>query len=190
MKNRAMVEANGLLKATIPLLAGMLLCDAGQAQDKVSIDRTFTAPRTATQDVDLLNGKAAVSIDPNLWKEMRPPEIDRRTFRHVSGHGYAVFISEQIELSLDQVRQIALDNAHEAAPDIRIIEEQRRRVNGTDVLLLRLEGNTSGAAVTYLGYYYGGPEGMVRVFTYTGQNLFQKYRRDFEDLLNGFRLKE
>jgi hypothetical protein len=84
---------------------------------------------------------------------------------------------------------VALNNALEAAPDAKIVEEQRRRVNGTDVVMLRLEGTTSGIAATFLGYYYGGPAGTVQVICYTGQNLFQEYRPDFEDFLNGFHIK-
>jgi hypothetical protein len=72
---------------------------------------------------------------------------------------------------------------------VRLVEEQRRRVNGANVLLMRLDGKTNGVAFTYLGYYYTGPAGSVQVLTYTGQNLFAEYRPDFEDFLNGFRLK-
>src|SRR5262249_50541794 len=85
---------------------------------------------------------------------------------------------------------VALSNARDAAPDTRIVEEQRRRVNGTDVVMLRLEGKTNGIAFTYLGYYYSSPSGTVQVITYTGQNLFQEYRHDFEDFLNGFNVRK
>jgi hypothetical protein len=79
--------------------------------------------------------------------------------------GYAMIIAERIEIPLGEIRQIALQNAREAAPDAKIIEEGRRRVNGADVLLLRMEGKASGIAFTYLGYYYGGPAGTVQVVT-------------------------
>lgn len=55
--------------------------------------------------------------------------------------------------------------------------------------MLRLEGKTNGIAFTYLGYYYSSPSGTVQVITYTGQNLFQEYRHDFEDFLNGFHVR-
>jgi hypothetical protein len=150
---------------------------------------SFNAPRGATQEIEILNGKVTVSINPSLWKETKSTEAIRRTFQHANGDGYAMIISERIEVSMDRLRDMALNNAREAAPDTKVVEEQRRHVNGTDVVMLRLEGTTNGIAFTYLGYYYGGPAGTVQVITYTGQNLLQEYRRDFEDFLNGFHLK-
>ena len=149
----------------------------------------FSAPREATQEIEIINGKAALSLSPNLWKETKSTETGRRTFEHANGDGYAMIIAERIEIPIDQLREIALENAREAAPDTKIVEEQRRHVNGADVVMLRLEGKTNGVPFTYLGYYYGGTAGTVQVITYTGQNLFQEYRRDFEDFLNGFHLK-
>lgn len=150
---------------------------------------TFTTPRAATQDIDLLNGRAVVSYDPAKWKETKSTDPGRRNFSHSSGDGYASIISERIEIPVDKLRDIALSNARQAAPDVRIIEEQKRRVNSTDVLLLRMEGSTTGIKFTYLGYYYGGPIGTIQVITWTGQNIFKDYRTEFEEFLNGFRVK-
>jgi hypothetical protein len=149
----------------------------------------FSAPRGATQEIDLLNGRAAVWCDPAKWKETKSTDPGRRNFSHSSGDGYASIISERIEIPVEKLRDIALSNARQAAPDVRIVEEQKRRVNGTDVVLLRMEGSTTGIKFTYLGYYYGGPLGTIQVITWTGQNVFSEYRKDFEDFLNGFRLK-
>ena len=35
---------------------------------------TFNAPRTAAQEIEILNGKAAVSLNPSLWKETKSSE--------------------------------------------------------------------------------------------------------------------
>ena len=40
-----------------------------------------------------------------------------------------------------------------------------------------------------VGYYYGGPSGTVQVITYTGRRLFEDYRKEFEEFLNGFRVE-
>ena len=149
----------------------------------------FSTPRGATTEVDLLNGRAAVMYDPGKWKETKSTDAGRRNFSHSNGDGYASIISERIEIPVEKLRDIALSNARQAAPDVRIVEETKRRVNGTDVTLLRMEGTTTGIKFTYLGYYYGGTVGTIQVITWTGQNIFPEYRRDFEEFLNGFRLK-
>src|SRR5258705_9270533 len=43
---------------------------------------SFTSPRTSTRDIDLLNGKAAVSMNPNAWKETKSDDAGKRTFEH------------------------------------------------------------------------------------------------------------
>jgi hypothetical protein len=149
---------------------------------------TFQTPAGATQEIEILKGKAWLSFDPKKWKEASS-EAGRREFHHVNGDGYALVISERIQIPTEQLRAIALANAREAAGDVTVVEEQRRRVNGADLLLLRMEGHIKGIPFTYLGYYYGGSSGTIQLITYTGQNLFDEYRQDFENFLNGLRVQ-
>ena len=174
-------DAYGGIKATAP---------AATTSASVSgAGGVFSTHRGATQEIELLSGRAAVWYDPAKWKETKSTDPGRRNFSHSSGDGYASIISERIEIPVEKLREIALSNARQAAPDVRIVEEQKRRVNGTDVVLLRMEGSTTGIKFTYLGYYYGGTVGTLQVITWTGQNLFSEYRKDFEEFLNGLRLK-
>lgn len=143
-------------------------------------------PTGATDHVLLLGGKASLHFDPRLWKQGPTEAAGKLTFAHRNGDGYAMVIAERVEIPVDQLKRIALSNARDASTDARIVEEERRTVNGANVLMLRLEGTMHGIKFTFLGYYYGGPAGTVQVITYTGQNLFGEYRSDFEDFLNGF----
>jgi hypothetical protein len=69
--------------------------------------------------------------------------------------------------------------------DIQVIDEQQRRVNGTDVLLLQIDVTVDGTAFTCLGYYYVGRSGTVQVIAYIDRAGFENARQDFEDFLNG-----
>jgi hypothetical protein len=128
-------------------------------------------------------------MDGVAWSETKADEPGNLNFRHSSGDLYAMVISERITVPTDTLKGVAIANAKKVSPDIKIVEEERRSVNGVDVLMLRLEGTANGVPFVYLGYYYGGAAGTVQVVTYTGQNLFSEYRRKMEDFLNGFRLK-
>jgi len=162
-----------------------------EAEQKAQPTPTFQTPPGATQEIEILNGKAWLSFDPNKWKETGSSrERSKREFDHINGDGYAMVIVERIQIPTDKLREIALSNAREIASDVKVVEEQRRRVNGTDLLLLRTEGHIEGIAFTYLGYYYGGLAGTIQVITYTGQNLFDEFRKDFEDFLNGLRVQQ
>jgi hypothetical protein len=161
----------------------------GTTADRPNVSGGFTTPPGARAEAEFLNGRASVSYDASKWKETTSTDPGRRNFTHSTGDGYASIIYERIEIPTEQLRVIALDNARKVAPDARIVEDTRRRVNGTDVMLLRMEGTTSGIRFTYLGYYWAGTSGTVQVITWTGQNLFSEYRGEFENFLNGFHLK-
>jgi hypothetical protein len=94
-------------------------------------------------------------------------------------------VAEPIYIPTGELRDLALANMRKTASHVRVIEEQRRRVNGTDVLVLEAEVVVQGVRFTYLGYYYGGLSGTVQAVTYTEQRRFAEYRQNCEAFLNG-----
>lgn len=143
-------------------------------------------PAQATSEIALARGAASLYYDPAKWRRDELDDPTRARLAHVTGDGYAIIIAERIEMTLDALREVALSNARSAAPDAAITWEERRVVNGTEVLAARLRGTTQGITFVYFGYYYAGPQGTFQVLTYTSSNLFDEYRDDFEELLNGF----
>jgi hypothetical protein len=150
----------------------------------------FRVPSGATQRLSILDGRASLSFNPAKWKETRSGEAGKRTFRLANGEGYAMVIDERIEIPPDQLRGIALANMRKTASAVKVLDDQRRRVNGTDVLLLQTDLTVQGIPFTYYGYYYGGPSGTVQVITYTRHALFEHSRTEFDDFLNGFRVEQ
>ena len=129
----------------------------------------------------------AVWINPGKWtftnaKENPDAEYE---FQLKNEDAYGLLITERIEIPLVSLRNIALENAKSAAPDIQIVNEEFRNVNGNKVLMLEMEGSIEGIELTYYGYYYSNENGTNQLITYTSQNLFSAYRRDLSDLLNG-----
>ena len=101
------------------------------------------------------------------------------------GDLYCVIITEKIEVPLESLKLIAIENGKSLSPDLTIVKEEYRNVNGLKVLLLQMNGTVKGIKVSYYGYYYSSPEGTVQFITYTAQNLLEKYMPEIEKLLNG-----
>jgi hypothetical protein len=189
-----------IFAATISAFATLHPCNDVEAQGRTTTTAqsravssgtaaVFTAaPRAATQELEVISGRAAISINPSLWKETKSTHGNQRIFQHISGDAYAMVITERIPTTLNELRERALNDARETDPDLKIVEEKLRRVNGTDLLMLRIEGKVDGIPMAVLGYYYSGLSGTVQVLTCTRPKLFRKHRRDFEDFLNGFHL--
>jgi len=127
-------------------------------------------------------------LNPKIWAFNKGPEKDAAEYelRLKGGDLYGMIISEKVEIPLETLKSIALSNGKDAAPDIKIIKEEYRIVNGVKVLLLQMNGTTKGIKCSYYGYYFSNSNGTVQFVTYTSTNLLTSYLPKIEQLLNGF----
>lgn len=126
-------------------------------------------------------------MDPKKWSFKKAVNNDDAEYelQFKNGDLYGMIITEKIEIPLETMKEIAVANARNVSPDIRITKEEYRTVNGNKVLNLRMDGTMKGIKFTYFGYYYSNAEGTVQFITYTSQNLLDKYKESIEELLNG-----
>ena len=148
-------------------------------------EKAYTRAVSATEGIDLLRGGMTLFVDPAKWKRTPSEDPTRISFRHSTGEAYGMVVAERLAIPLPRLKEIALSNAREAAPDVRVTLEERRRVNDADVLAMQMEGTIQGVPFTYYGYYFSGRQGSVQLLTYTGSNLFAEYKPEFEVFLNG-----
>lgn len=141
----------------------------------------------------LIKGKKetyGIWYNDKKWKLLSPDKTNNSSaeyqFEHTNGDANAMVIFERIEMNVESLKNIALENAKNAAPDAKIIYEDRRIVNGSEVLCVRIIGTIDNIAFQYYNYYYAGPAGTIQMVTFTSQNLIQEYENDFLDFLNGF----
>jgi len=126
-------------------------------------------------------------LDPKIWSFKKATENSEAEYelQLKDGDLYGMVISEKVEIPLKTLKSIALENGKAAAPDLKIIKEEYRTVNGLKVLLLQMNGTMQGIKFSYYGYYFSSTNGTVQFITYTSQNLFKGYRKECEKLLNG-----
>lgn len=126
-------------------------------------------------------------LNPRIWSFQKAEEnADAEYELQLKNEDlYGMVIAEKVEIPLTSLRSIAIENAKSVAPDLRIVKEEYRIVNGLKVLLLQMNGTMEGIKFTYYGYYYSNENGTVQFITYTAQNLMKSYRNECEDLLNG-----
>ena len=127
-------------------------------------------------------------IDPKKWSFEKGGSNDAAefTFHLKEKDAYGMVIAEKTEIPLESLRSIVLKNAKDAGPDITIARQEYRKVNGNTVLLIQMSGTVEGIKVTYMGYYFSSPEGSLQLLTYSATNLFDEYKNDLEEFLNGF----
>ena len=126
-------------------------------------------------------------INPKVWDFGKPTDGGDGEFEVEMKNGdlYGMIITEEIQIPLETLKGIAVENGRSAAPDIRVVHEEIRNVNGLDVLLLEMEGTIQGIEFTYFGYYFSNESGTLQYITYSSQGLMKRYRKECELLLNG-----
>lgn len=142
--------------------------------------------------VPLEGGKGAyfVYYDDKKWHVSKPKgDSDAEySFTHKEGDGYGMMIFERISIPLPNLKNIALENARSVAPDAKITSDDRMVVNGYDIMRLQIQGIIEGIPFTYYGYYASGSWGTLQFITYTSTPLFEEYKKDFAELLNGLNI--
>ncbi|WP_299681350.1 hypothetical protein [uncultured Dokdonia sp.] len=127
-------------------------------------------------------------LDPTEWSFQKAKDNPEAEYElQLKGEDlYGMIITEKLEIPIENLKEIALENGREAAPDLEVIQEEYRTVNDQKVLFLQLNGTLQGIKFTYYGYYYSSPEGTVQFIMYTSQGLLKAYIEDCEKALNGF----
>ena len=128
-----------------------------------------------------------VYLNPKIWSFKKAVDNSDAEFEFQLKDGdlYGMLISEKVEIPLETMRTIAVENGREAAPDLKIVKEEYRNVNGIQVLLLQMNGTMQGIKFSYYGYYFSNANGTVQFITYTAQSLIETYKPESERLLNG-----
>lgn len=150
-----------------------------------AVPNGFQKSTKATTKLDAKPAKVAIFFDADKWQKGESSGDGRLELTHKDGDGYALVVAERAQISLPILRKAALENAQKADPNARIVSEEKRVVNGREVMQLKMKATIEGVPIDYLGYYYTGKEGTVQVLTFTSENLTSEYQQDFEEFLNG-----
>ncbi len=147
----------------------------------------FTKDEASNFLVKSRKADIGVYLNPKQWsfKKAEANTEAEYEFQHKQEDIFGMLISEKLEIPLETMKVIALENGQEVAPDLKIVKQEYRNVNGIKVLLLQMDGTMQGIKFSYYGYYYSNETGTVQLITYTAQNLMASYRPFSETLLNG-----
>jgi hypothetical protein len=130
-----------------------------------------------------------VWIDPKIWSfnKMDADEASEYRFQKKGGGEeiYAMLISEKVSLPMESIAKVALINAKKVSPDVQIVKNEYRTVNGKKLICMQMAGTIEGIKFRYFGYYYSNTNGTIQLLTYTFENLFESHANEMEAFLNG-----
>ncbi|HWQ03652.1 MAG TPA: YbjN domain-containing protein [Candidatus Nitrosotenuis sp.] len=151
---------------------------------------TYNRPYGSTSRFPTPYGNFVIWVNPTKWRNVQTEGAGNLQFNHTNGEAFARIISERISVPTNSLKEIALQNAKKADPNAFVSFEERRTVNGRQVVCLQIDFTVSNIPSRYYGYYYGGSSGTIQVVTYTFQSAFDRNRADFTDFLNGLEIND
>jgi hypothetical protein len=160
---------------------------ANESREILTNASIFKKNAASSFEVKSKKVNASVFINPKKWK-FTPGEsgdAGEYDFDFRNGDVYGMIITERTEIPLEALKDIAVKNARDVAPDIDVAEEEYRMVNNKKVLCLQMNGTIKGIQFSYFGYYFSSPNGTIQFLTYTSKNLFLDNRNEMQELLNG-----
>lgn len=160
-----------------------------EAPDTIALNtKVFSKPSDASFLVKSKRFNVGVAINPSKWtfKAVESASSAQEyMFQMKSTEGYAMLITEKISLPLEALREAAIVNAQNAAPDAKESFSEYRMVNGMKVLYMEIKGTLRGIKFNYAGYYYSNSNGTVQFVGFTTQNLFTSLKPALTEILNG-----
>lgn len=126
-------------------------------------------------------------IDPKKWSFEKPIDTPDAEFQlTLKGQSLVAYIiTEEGEIPLESFKTIALINGRKESPDLHIMNQEYRIVNGLRVLYLQMEGSVQGIKFTFLGYYYSSTTSVVQYLVTLYSSTKDKHFKEAEELLNG-----
>ncbi|WP_019027753.1 hypothetical protein [Colwellia piezophila] len=170
---------------------GTWVYENGKAESVIQLELnplTFSKHSDSKFMLKSAKTNAAFWINPKKWtfkKNKNGHDSAEYTLNVKGSDLYGMVISEQLEIKLEDLVDLAFSNAKGAAPDIKIVKKEYRMVNDQKVIYMEMEGTIQSIKFTYLGYYFSDSSGSTQYLTYTGTNLVKKYRNDIDNFLNG-----
>ena len=176
-------------RTTLSAYVKSLTTESTQAQ-ATPVAPVHRRSAAATTSVKLPFGDFTIWVDETKWKRAKSDDGSIVQFDNVNTEGYARIITERISVPIDNLGEIALINLKKVDPNAKISFQERRIVNGRQVLAMYIDATVSALSVRYYGYYYGGSSGTIQAITYTVSDRFAANVDEFTKFLDGLEITD
>ncbi|MEI6816070.1 MAG: hypothetical protein WCL14_05630 [Bacteroidota bacterium] len=153
---------------------------------------TVICKRPASSTFLLKGNKTPYGVytNPKKWHFKKADEAEDHAYEYfftlIGEDAYGELITEGTYIPINEIKEIAYENAIKKSPDLKKIKEDVRNINGTIVHCMQMEGTISGMKIVLLGYYYSSEKMTIQFLSWSAKNQFSKYQSELENLLNGF----
>ena len=152
--------------------------------------RSYTKAPAAKTRIKTSVDDFVLWIDETKWKLEKSDNPHQLIFSHVNGEALALVSSYRIGMTTTALRDSILNAQKNEDPNVQINLEEKRTVNGRQVLAIQVSTTEKGVPIRYFGYYHGGSSGIISVVGRTAETLFSKNRGAVTEFLNGLEISD
>jgi hypothetical protein len=149
--------------------------------------KEFRRPDSASRE---LKGKAVPYSFwvGDSWQSVEPSNPLEQEFelRHADRSRFALVIPTRFRVPPTALRKRLEDNLRARDRDARVTYEERRRVNGAEIVYVNADMTLDQTPVAMAAYLWSGPQGSVQVIVIVPRDDFPLLRPESEEFLNGF----
>jgi hypothetical protein len=127
-----------------------------------------------------------VTYNPAKWTgDKSCPDAAELCLRHRELPTSVVAGAGPEQLPPFRLHEFAVGTATDQMANAKILIDQRKTVNGVDVLALSGEGLMDGEKLTTYGYFFAGKQGYVMFVSFTPTASFAAGEHEITEMLNG-----
>lgn len=174
-------------KFACSLLAAFLLAPVLTlgAEEKEPINRVRSAEAVQPHEGP---GGATMWIDPSKWTWVKSDSADAIVFVYQTGMAQARLVANQEPASNEELLEGLLARLEKIDPEPELLFQEKRRINGVDMLCVQVKVNDGKREVVYYGVARGGESGSFELFTVTWAGLLGGYYEDLTKIIEGLEL--
>jgi len=161
-----------------------------QPLDIDTILTTFSHTPNVDKEVIPKSEQFKFKYNNENWKRVPPADLNEDAefaFQHRDVDIWAILITEQTEIDVENLLKIAITNMEEnTGTEVGIKKVELLNVNGAEILRGTLHASFSGINFIFDSYYYSDERGTTQFSTWTSEKIWENNQSLIHDFLNGF----
>jgi hypothetical protein len=129
-------------------------------------------------------------MDATKWKLEEVYSLGELKLSHMRGDITAKIDTDRVSTPTSMLRQGLLEAFKSADVKGQIVHEDRRIVNGREILAIQFDVTVDGKRSRVFGYYHGGSSGQIQVIAYAPASKFATRISEITELLDGLEVRD
>ena len=173
-----------------PMTSPLFAADEAKESEPPQKLNKFKKPKSSKKLIDTNIKNFKVWINKRKWKKKITDDPHKINLIYKDEGAHVILIAEKVQVPVKALRTVVLRSMEVSATDVEVLREENRLVNGVEVLFLKTRVEMNLIRYIFVGYYYTGEAGTFQAMALTEQDLFDHYKTQLMDFLNGIDISD